>query len=244
VIASSLIPNGAEEHVSEVRAHKRQSWTKGGPVLSHLSEHEISELEERSIATIADPTPLGMWGLATGTWMAGVIVAGFFPENAMAATIPVLLVFAGLVQFLAGLYAFRRTNVLAATAFCCFGSFNVTAAICFALQNRGVLPTTGETPVFFGFLLESFAFMAFSLTIAALPTNAAVVLVLGTLAIGYALSGIPYLADSVGHTGWAVVQGIGGWFLVASAFFAYYTGAAIVVNSVWNRTVLPLGGEP
>jgi uncharacterized protein len=244
VVASSLIHNKAEEHVSEGRAVKRQSWTKGGPVVSHLSEHEISELEDRSIATIADPTPLGMWGFATGTWMTGVLAAGSFPHNAMATAIPVLLVFAGIVQFLAGLFAFRRANVLAATAFCCFGSFNVTAAIFFALQNRGVLPTTGETPVFLGFLLESFAFMAFALTIAALPTNAAAVLVLGTLAIGYALSGIPYLAHSVGHTGWAVVQRIGGWFLVASAFFAYYTGAAIVVNSVWNRTVLPLGGEP
>jgi succinate-acetate transporter protein len=34
------------------------------------------------------------------------------------------------------------------------------------------------------------------------------------------------------------------WFLVASAFFASYTGAAVVVNSTWKRTVLPIGGEP
>jgi len=43
----------------------------------------------------------------------------------------------------------------------------------------------------------------------------------------------------LGHIG-----NIGGWFLVASAFFAYYTGMALVVNSSWKRTIFPIGGEP
>jgi hypothetical protein len=229
--------------IDETRPLKRQSWTKAGPVVSHLDDREIFELEDRAVATIADPTPLGLWGLATGTWMAGTVIAGVFPQSAMVAVVPVLLVFAGLVQFIAGLYAFRRSNVLAATAFRCFGSFNATAGIIFLLQNRGILAANGDPVVLLGFLLESFAFIALALAVAALRMNTSIVLVLITLAVGYALGGIPNLANSVGQGGWEVIQAIGGWFLVASAFFAYYTGAAIVVNSVWNRTVLPLGGE-
>lgn len=94
-----------------------------------------------------------------------------------------------------------------------------------------------------GFMPESFGFISVALTIAALRTNAALVIVLGTLCVGYTLSGIPNLANGAGSAGWDVIQSIGAWFLVASSFFASYTGMALVVNSTWNRTVLPLGGE-
>jgi succinate-acetate transporter protein len=227
-----------------VPLNKHESWTKGGPVVSHLGDDEISLLSERASATIGDPTTLGLWGFATGTWIVGTVIAGVFPQSAFSATIPVLIIFAGIAQFIAGLYAFRRTNVLAATAFCSFGAFNVTAGFFFALQAAGTIGATGAPTVLLGFLLESFAFMALALMLAAIPTNLGLVIVLGTLAVGYCLSGIPNLANAPTAPGWNIVGAIGGWFLVASAFFAYYTGMALVVNSTWNRTVLPIGGEP
>lgn len=107
---------------------KRESWTKSGPVVSHLPQDEIEFLEERATATIAAPAPLGLWDFATGTWITGTVIAGMFPPTALTATIPVLLIFAGLTQFIAGLFAFRRANVLSATAFCSFGAFNVLTA--------------------------------------------------------------------------------------------------------------------
>ncbi|HZD92141.1 MAG TPA: acetate uptake transporter [Pseudolabrys sp.] len=227
-----------------VPLQKHESWTKGGPVVSHLRDDEISLLGERASATIGDPATLGLWGFATGTWITGTVIAGAFPTSALTACIPVLIVFAGMAQFIAGLYAFRRTNILASTAFCCFGAFNVTAAFFFALQAANTIGTTGAPMVLLGFLLESFGFIAFALAVAAIPTNAALVTVLGTLSVGYFLTGIPHLVNASGGSGWAVVGSIGGWFLVASAFFAYYTGMAMVVNSTWHRTILPIGGEP
>ncbi len=227
-----------------VPLQKHESWTKGGGVVSHLDDTEISRLEERAAVTVANSSTLGLWGFATGTWMTGTIIAGVFPTSAFTAVIPVLLVFAGLTQFIAGLYAFRRANVLAATAFCSFGAFNVATAMFFAMQAANTLGTSGPPIVLQGFLLESFGLIAFALTIAALRTNAALVLTLGTLTVGYVLAGIPNLADAVGQPGWMVVQALGGWFLVASAALAFYTGMALVVNSTWHRTLLPLGGEP
>lgn len=227
-----------------VPLQKHERWTKAGPVVSHLDEQEISNLEERAIATIGDPSTLGLWGFATGTWMAGTVIGGAFPHSSIAAVAPVLFVFAGIVQFIAGLFAFRRANVLAATAFCAFGAFNVTEAFVIALQTANTIGTTGAPMILNGFLFESFAFIAAALTLAAMRTNAALVCVLGTLAIGYCLSGIPNLTGSAAPGGLAIIGNIGGWFLVASAMCAYYTGAAFVVNSVWNSTVLPIGGEP
>jgi succinate-acetate transporter protein len=227
-----------ERHVPE-----HESWTRSGPVVSHLDEQEIEHLEERSAATIADPATLGLWGFATGTWMVGTVIAGWFPQAAFTATVPVLLVFAGLVQFIAGLYSFRRSNMLAATAFCAFGAFNVTSAFMFGLQAAHGLPAGDYAAVQQGFLLESFGFIALALMVAALRMNMAIVGVLGLLAIGYALSGIPDLANAIGQPGWSLVSTIGGCFLIASALVAYYTGAAMVVNSTWQRSVLPLGGK-
>ncbi len=40
---------------------RRESWTKGGPVVSHLEGSEITALKGRAVATIADPSPLGLW---------------------------------------------------------------------------------------------------------------------------------------------------------------------------------------
>jgi succinate-acetate transporter protein len=220
---------------------KHENWTKSGPVVSRLPEEEIESLEDRAVATVADPAPLGLWGFATGTWVVGTVLAGVFPVSALTATIPVLVVFAGLAQFIAGLFAFRRANMLAATAFCSFGAFNVLTGMFLAMQARGILQATGDPMVLQGFILVSFGFIALALTIAALPTNAGLVITLGLLAIGYTLSGIPNLTGAGPKS---LIAELGGWFLVSSAFFAYYTGMALVVNSSWHRTVLPIGGEP
>lgn len=223
---------------------KHESWTKGGPVVSHLRDDEISLLSERASATIGDPATLGLWSFATGTWILGTVIAGAFPQSASIATIPMLFAFGGIAQFIAGLYAFRRTNVLASTAFCSFGAFNVTVAFFFALQATNTIPVGGASAVLLGFLFESFAFIALALTVAALRANAGWALFLAALTVGYCLAGIPHLADAARAPGWSVIESIGGWFLCASALVAYYTGMALVVNSTWNRTVLPIGGEP
>lgn len=225
------------------RGEEQALWTKAGPVVSHLPQAEIVALEEQASATIGDPTALGLWAFATGTWMVGTVIGGLFPDAAYAATAPVLLVFAGVAQFIAGLFAYRRANSLSATAFCCFGAFNVVAALTSLLQETRFVPAGGDTRVLLGFLLESFAFIAFALTLAAMRTNLALICVLGLLGVGYALSGIPDLANSLAG-GFGVVGNIGGWFLVSSALCAFYAGAAMVVNSSWKRTVFPLWGAP
>jgi len=113
----------------------------------------------------------------------------------------------------------------------------------FAMQAIGKLTTTGDPAILQGFVLESFAFIALALTLAALRTNAALILTLALLTAGYALAGIANVTDSVGSGTFGLIGNIGGWVLVASAFFAYYTGMAVVVNSSWNGTVFPVGGE-
>ncbi len=178
--------------MAQVTSLRRENWTRSGPIVSRLPEDEIEILEDRAAAMIADPAPLGLWGFATGTWVTGTVIAGKFPETALIGTIPVLLIFAGIAQFIAGLIAFRRANILAASAFCCFGSFNVLTALLFALQSAGKLTTTGDPVILQGLILVSFGFIALALTLAALRTNAALVLTL--LRLGHRLRAGRYSA--------------------------------------------------
>jgi len=237
----------AREHIGNgnvIRVEQHASWTKAGAVVSHLPDDEIVALEERAAATIGDSSPLGWWSFATGTWILGTVIGGAFAPGAFAATVPVLLALAGLTQFIAGLFAYRKANTLAATAFCSFGALYVVLATVYTMQLANLLPPSGAPEVMLGFLLESFGFIALALTVAAMRTNAVIVSLLGLLTIGYVLAGIPLLENAFGQGAAGIIGNIGGWFLVASAFVAYYAGMAHIVNSTWKRTALPIGGEP
>lgn len=225
------------------RLPRHESWTKAGPVITELPPEELERVEEERTLTIGQPVTLGLWSFATGTWIAGTVMAGIFPTIAMAAVAPILIVFAGMSQFIAGLVAYRRADTLAATAFCSFGAFNTAAGFAAMLQAVKLAPLTGDPVVFLGFLLISFGFIAFVLSAAALRLNLALVAVLLALAIGYTLTGIPRVSGSVGAGALGMVGQIGGYFLMLSAGFAYYTGLAVVVNTSLKRTLLPLWGE-
>ena len=97
-------------------------------------------------------------------------------STAQIGTVPALVVFAGLAQFIAGLWAFRETNTFAASAFCCY-----------------------------------------------VP--------------GFTLSGLGLIGEPkiIGHAG--------GYWLIAPAVLAFYLAGALVINSGYRPTVLPLFGK-
>jgi succinate-acetate transporter protein len=231
-------------NINVTRVEERETWTKAGPVVSHLPPEEIVALEEQAMATVGDPTPMGWWAFATGTWILGAIMGGVFPSSTITGTAPILIVFAGIALFIAGLFAYRRAQPFSATAFCTFGSLYATLGFIFLMVTAGVIAANWSDQVVVGFLLESFCFIALALAFAAVRTNVALLSILVLLAIGYGCAGIPYLTNSVDADGWGLVGNIGGWFMVASAFCAYYTGAALIVNSTSNRVVLPIWGRP
>ncbi|MGZ3716618.1 MAG: acetate uptake transporter family protein, partial [Ktedonobacterales bacterium] len=104
-------------------------WTMTGNVRGPLAQQETSSLVAREQASIADSLPLGLAAFASATFTISSVLAGWFTPSAVAIAIPVAFVFGGIAQFLAGMWAFRRGNVLAATAFGSFGAFNTSWAL-------------------------------------------------------------------------------------------------------------------
>ena len=216
-----------------------QQWTKAGPVAGPLPAPDLLRLQETQEATVAEPAPLGLFGFATGTFAIGYVLSGFTPSPAPAqvSTAAVLLVFAGITQLIAGMWAFRKGNTFAATAFGCYGANNMVVATFFLMNAAGVFPKNTSTDIVLSIELFCFAYISLLLAAAALKLNAVFVAVLATLVPGFTLSGLSLVGEP------AVIGNIGGYFLILSALLAFYAASALVMNAVHGRTVLPLFGR-
>src|SRR5579884_902460 len=218
-------------------------WAKGGPVFSHLKDDTVMALEGSAIATFGDAAVLGFWAFATGIWITGLFQTNIAPLSERGLLFPSLLIYAGVVLFMAGLFLYRRNNLFFATTFCSFAAFNITHAVLLLCQLDGLLQTSPTANLVVGCLTESFAYISLSLLIGAMQMNVVLVLMLGCTFIGYALGGLPFLTAATAGGGWAAAGRIGGYFLFAAGVFAYYGGTALLVNTSWRRPILPIGGQ-
>lgn len=226
-------------HSAAVTDGAVQQWTKAGPVEGPLPAPDLRRLQETQEATVAEPAPLGLFGFATGTFAIGYVLSGFTTatQAAQLSTAAVLLIFAGITQILAGMWAFRKGNTFAATAFGCYGANNTVVAAFFLMTAAGVFPKNFSTDTVLAIELFCFAYISLLLTAAAVKLNAVFAALLAALVPGFALSGLGLLGEP------AVIGHIGGYFLILSALIAFYAASALVMNAMYGRTVLPLFGR-
>src|SRR5579875_2600931 len=101
-------------------------WTRGGAVEGEASDGDLARLAVQSTATVADALPLGLAALGTSLVTSGAMLPTWF---GLGPVLPGILIFGGLVQLLAAMWAFRRDDLLGATAFGVFGAFFGTAGV-------------------------------------------------------------------------------------------------------------------
>lgn len=216
----------------------REVWTKAGPIeTTTADELELRHAEEVHKAAIGDPTPMGIFGFATGTLVIGFVMAGITPITSLPAVIPSVFIFAGIAQFIAALYAFSRGNTFAGTVMGSFGANNVLVSTFIWMQHTGFIGKGAPENELLGVGLCCLGYIALALTIAALPLNASYAGLIAALIPGYALPGIHFLGLG-GHGN--TIMHWGGYFLLLSALWAFYAGAALVINSTHQREVLGL----
>jgi succinate-acetate transporter protein len=213
----------------------QQQWTEGGPVKTIIESTEVQRQEATSEARIGEPGAMGLLGFCVGTVVIAWVLAGWaaMPQSLIAA-VPSLLVFAGIGQFVAGLYAFARTNSWAGTAMCSYGANNVILAAFIWMQAGGLIPRTGSNMLLLAVDLFCMGYISLALTIGALRLNVVYVLIAGCLIAGYTLPGIQFLGAN------RELGILGGYFLLAASFFAFYAATALIVNSAWRRELVPM----
>jgi hypothetical protein len=117
---------------------------------------------------------------------------------------------------------------------CSYGANNVIIAMFVWMQVGGLIPRTPSNMLLLAVDLFCMGYISLALTIGALRMNAIYALTTACLVVGYTLPGIQFL-------GAARELGIlGGYFLLAASFFAFYAATAMIVNSSWKRELVPL----
>jgi len=215
-----------------------EHWTHTGPVHApeDVPRDQIVREEVRAAATVGDATPLGLLGFATGTFTLSAIATGFFEPSTIPYAVPVVLVFAGLAQFIAAMWAFRRGDTLGATAFGAFGSFNVTFAAYELILHPATIGGSATAAPVVGIWIACFSYIALMLMFGAMRRSVMLALVLLALAGTYG-----FLAANTFYPSGTVLLHIAGWCGIASSILAFYVATAGVINSESQMPVLPLG---
>ncbi len=212
-------------------------WTPAGPIPAEASAETVEQLEIQSQATVGDPVPLGLASFAAATFTVSAVNAGWFgnPVVGLVAAVPILLIFGGISQYIAAMWAVRKGNTFAATAFGAFGAFNTLFAFIILLIASGTIPlgtVPGDYTV--ATTLAMFALIAGYLAFAATGVSTVLVAVLGFLAATYALLTAGFF---IGPPNMAIVAG--GYCGIVSSLLAFYASAAIVINSATRHEIVP-----
>jgi uncharacterized protein len=214
-------------------------WTLAGTVRGPLPRSDTDALVEREQATVADPVPLGLAAFAATTFTFSTVYAGWFGPTVAYLAIPLAIIYGGLGLFLAGMWAFRRGNVLMATALTTISCFNASWAILeLLLMNHTIraLSIAGGTTRIAAIYVFTFCVIMGYLGLAALGANRMIAGVLLLLSLAYLFLSIGYWVGSAHN----VLLAIGGYAGMLASLLAAYVSFAIVANSVAGREQLPL----
>jgi succinate-acetate transporter protein len=247
-MAGATIGPGAEREFERERVVQTpettsipaEYWTRAGSVRGPLTRQEVDTLAASTQATIAEPVALGLAGFASARFAISTIYAGWFQFSlaALAVVIPVALIFGGVASFLAGMWAFRRGNTLAATTFATFGAFNASWAILQWMMLVGLVPAVvhGGSPASVdGVLVLTFSLISLYLGMAALGQNLGLAAVLFTMALTHGFLGAWALTPA---TTWLRI--VGGYCGIVSALLAFFVSAALLINSAHEREIIPI----
>ena len=203
----------------------------------------MSVTDERTSTVIttpaADPAPLGLAAFALTTFLLSAFNAGWMTKASGLAWLGYAFAYGGLAQFMAGMWEFRNRNVFGATAFGSYGGFWIGLGLYFILVGRGLLATRVGVALFsndVAWILLAFAIFNTYMLLWSTLVNAAIFAVFLTLE---ATEVVLFIGNFAGNT--SVIK-IGGYIGIVTAAVAWYTSAAIVVNTMrGGAQTLPVG---
>jgi succinate-acetate transporter protein len=191
-------------------------------------------MPEESKSAFANPAPLGLIAFGLTTVILSLINAGVLPKGGEPVVLPLAFAFGGLIQMLAGLMEFRTGNTFGTVAFLSYGAFWWWFAFLVLLGGHGVLDLSqaGST---IAVTLIGWGVFTLYMWIATFRLAKALWWVFLTLWITFFLLGFGDLLSQ------PTISRTGGWMGLVCALLAMYTSFALVTNSTFGKTVLPLG---
>jgi succinate-acetate transporter protein len=198
------------------------------PTAGTAERHDVSFIP----TPIADPGPLGLAAFALTTFVLSMFNSGLVSDKGEPVVFALALTYGGIAQFVAGLWEFRTGNTFGAVAFCSYGAFWLSF---WAIQQfyAAKIPEADAGHAVGLYLIAWGIFTAY-MFIASLRTTAAVAAVFILLAITFFVLGIGNSGASTGTIK------LGGYLGLVTAVVAWYASFAVVTNTTFGRTVLPV----
>ena len=184
---------------------------------------------------VADPTPLGLTGLAMVTLVAASQKLGW--TDGLSVLIPWAFFLGGIAQVMAAIYDFKHSNLFGSTAFAIYGLFWISMAATWLIKTGAFGPGLADGfdvrqlgVVFLGYLIISVF-----LTIAALKTNKVLIVIM--VLIDVLFIGLMMSSFGMGE----IWHEIAAWTELAISLLGFYAAGANLLNKMYGRIVLPLG---
>lgn len=177
---------------------------------------------------IGDPGPLGLTGFALTVFLLSLVNTGVVPSLDSKVVLGVAILYGGLAQLLAGMWAFRTGNTFGATAFTAYGAFWLSFAallipglVGFPGLNRGSPAASAM-----GWYMIAWAIITIIFLLGALRINGALTAIFALLFLTFLLVGLGALSGN------SVLSTIGGWLGILTAIVAWYTALAGILSTV------------
>jgi succinate-acetate transporter protein len=186
---------------------------------------------------VAAPSVLGYFALSSALIIYGTWFAGWWGNaQSPASFFPFLLLFGGVGQFAAAMWSYRARNGVAAALHGSWAAFWLGIGLIYLLATTKTItvPPPGGRWDSLGQWFIYMAVVTWTTAFAALARSPGGFIAQGTLASGAAIASAALL---LGSSGWADVAG---WVFVFAAGFAFYVGAALMLDNVYGIVVLPL----
>lgn len=186
--------------------------------------------------TVADPSALGLFGLAMVTLVASSQKLGW--TTGLSYVIPWAIFLGAIAQLIAAVYDFKHNNVFGANVFGAYGLFWIGMASSWMIKLGVFGPALAAAADVKQLGVAFIGYLIFSIfgTIAAMETNKilfAIMFLIDILFAGLAL-------DALGLGGhWA--HGMAAWTELVISLLGFYGAGANLVNKFFGKVVFPMG---
>ncbi|MDD4802206.1 MAG: acetate uptake transporter [Syntrophomonas sp.] len=184
---------------------------------------------------VANPSPLGLLGLAMVTLVASTQKLGI--TSGVAYIIPWAIFLGASAQFIAGMMDFKHNNTFGATAFCGYGFFWFAVGMTWWMQTTGTIGKGADFDLHqLGFAFLGYFIFTMYMTVGAMGANK-------VLFIIFALIDLLFLGLFMSTLGWGgeFWHELAAYSEMGIAIFSFYGSAATVLNTHYGYTVLPIG---
>ncbi|QJW47158.1 acetate uptake transporter [bacterium BFN5] len=185
--------------------------------------------------TVADPSALGLLGLAMVTFVASSQKLGL--TTGVSFVIPWAIFLGAIAQLIASLYDFKHNNIFGATAFggYAFFWFGVASSWLIKLGVFGPALAAAADTKQLAFAFIGYLIFSLFMTIGSMETNKvlfSIFVLIDVLLLTLAID--TYAANHTAHL-------IAAWSELSISLISFYGSAAVVLNHHFGKPFLPVG---